>query len=240
MSVARGTTESAVNITISVLGFANSSTPGSPPVELTFGGNQGNAAIKCGNDEGANFPSVVVSGCPPPGFQTVSTPTSTTCTDPSNPAPCFAIEQPGNGTLASNHGLTEGMNDRINGGSSTTCVNPSYWAAGNSVTNITSSTDPRLITLALTNNGALSNGAGSVPIVGFAEFYVTGWANDPCASSLPASNPRPSEGTMTKDDPIATSGVLLGHFVKTVVPDGEGSGSCDPNSLNVCIPVLTK
>jgi Flp pilus assembly protein TadG len=267
MSVHGGTTEN-VGVSVTLLSFEASSTFGGPAVELSFGGNQQNAAIGCnGNSVGTpQFFQSMVSGCsdvyqrqPPPG----------TCPPPaqySNPPSC-AQENPGQGKLADN--LAAAMNCRINGsgqatnggncvgGDPRTCVNPNHWTAGPAGTQTVSDientepNDPRLLLLMVTNNSALINGAAQIPVIAFTDFYVTGWSSggqptstDPC---LTQSDGQSSNGLYyTKDDPRAATappGVLFGHFVDYNHPPGPGvtgSGVCASTTLSDCTPVLTK
>ena len=63
MSIKRGETRK-VNITVVVLGFQNSIAIASPPVELSFGGPQANAALECGGSAGKpKFEQAVAEGC---------------------------------------------------------------------------------------------------------------------------------------------------------------------------------
>jgi hypothetical protein len=266
-----GTTET-VGISVTLLSFQASSTFGSPAIELSFSGNQSNAAIGCnGNNVGSpQFFRSMVSGCsdvyqkqPAPG----------TCPPPaqySNPTSC-AKENPGNGKLVDN--LAAAMNCRINGsgqvtnggncagGDPRTCMNPNHWTAGPNGTQTVSDiegaspTDPRLLLLMVTDNGALINGSAQVPIIGFADFYVTGWSSgghptssDPCVGDNgpgPSTNDNPNLYYTTDDPKAATAptGVLFGHFVDYNQPPGPGvtgGGVCASTTLSDCTPVLTR
>ena len=89
-----------------------------------------------------------------------------------------------------------------------------------------------MIKLFLIPSGALngSNGNGSVEVVGFAGFYITGWKgngsnNDPCAG----------------DDIPANTGEVTGRFVKVIDPSiPVPSQTCDPNSVIPCTVVLVR
>jgi hypothetical protein len=240
-----------VTFTIHSLSFANASTIGSPYVELSFGGNQGNAALECaGSSEGSpQFQSNVATGCQSP-YQT----TTGSCPNTDSPPSC-ATENPGNGKLDKD--LGPGMNARIYCGGVTSGCNPkcntasaadyNFWTSPNSVSQVVGQkpVSPRLVTLIVTDNNALTNGASSVPVRAFAEFYVTGYSGDPCSGVSLSGNYTDSSGTSlayTGDDSTSSTGVLLGHFVAYVEQSGgSGSGSvCNPNSLGLCIPVFTK
>jgi Putative Flp pilus-assembly TadE/G-like len=245
MSVARGTAEN-VNITVNVLGFQNSQTIPSAPVELSFGGNQENAALSCGEEEkesagSPKFEKHLAEGCPEP-FATTTQPNPPICAEQPPGYPVCVKENPGNGKLEKD--LDKGMNQRINEGRNT-CVNPNHWASPNSVGEVLAQSprDPRLITTIITDYGALNNGTKEIPVRIFATFYVTGWAGDPCIGE---PNGTSSNGLAYTTDESPTGenprGVLLGHFVKYVnsVSTGTGSGACSQTAFGNCIAVLTR
>jgi hypothetical protein len=92
--------------------------------------------------------------------------------------------------------------------------------------------DPRVVQVMLTSFGAFSgSGTTTVPVTGFATFYVTGW-ND-------SSGKNPCQGN--GDDPAPKGGVV-GHFISYVETQGgtPSPDSCDPNSVMPCIGVLTR
>lgn len=138
--------------------------------------------------------------------------------------------------------ISRGMNTRINGDPKTNvCVNPSrwdeYWADG-SLEQSELADDPRVVQVFLTPFGSF-DGAGNdetVPVLQFAAFYVTGWTGqggdaNPC--------PVPPDDQPTDDK----GGYLIGYFINYLdrVNNGEGSGEiCDFDSVQICVPVLTK
>ncbi len=81
----------------------------------------------------------------------------------------------------------------------------------------------------LTPFGAFTGSGGStVPVTGFATFYVTGWDNGACQGD--------------GDDP-AGQGALVGHFIKyidTLNNGGGGEEFCDFDSLGSCVAVFTR
>jgi hypothetical protein len=236
-SIARGATKN-VAITVSVLGFTDSTTIPSAPIELSFGGNQQNGALSCnGSQGGPQLQATIAGGC-----STVYQTTTGTCPNSDNPPSCVQ-ENPGNGKL--DKVLDPGMNQRINGSAnSNTCTSPNHWASPNTVRQVVAQDppDPRLIVLIVTDYGALANGANGVPVRGFGEFYVTGWAGDPCITQANGISANGLAYTHDDDPGSANTGVLLGHFVKFVSDSGNGtgSGSCSPTSLNQCIAILTR
>jgi hypothetical protein len=240
VSLARGTTES-VNIAINVLGFQNSQEIPSAPIELSFGGNQGNGAIGCNGNGAKQFEEAVEKGCPEV-IATTAEPNPPICENqPPGPPVCVNLN-PGGGKLEKR--LDPGMNNRINNGEKK-CVNPNRWASPNTVSQLLTESprDPRLILTMITDYGAVreTSGSSAVPIREFATFYVTGWATDPC---IKEKNGTSNGLAYTKDDAPQNenTGVLLGHFVKYVSssPTGTGSESCKESTFGDCIAVLTK
>jgi Putative Flp pilus-assembly TadE/G-like len=239
MSLQRGTTKS-VNITVNVLGFQPSTSIPSAPVELSFGGNQANGALACKGDTGnPALEKALAEGCDE-AYATTSAPAATACSGSPSPPVCVT-ENPGNGKLDKD--LDKGMNKRINEGKAV-CVNPNRWASPNTVGQILTKSppDPRLIITIITDSGAFTNGSAKIPVRGFATFYVTGWAGDPCINQ---PNGISNGLAYTKDDDPGSqnTGVLLGHFVKfidTLNTKETGSGKCEVNLINRCIAVLTR
>jgi Putative Flp pilus-assembly TadE/G-like len=98
--------------------------------------------------------------------------------------------------------------------------------------------DRRVLNAYLTTYGAFShvNGtSGSVPVIGFGHFYVTGWYGQGGGFD----NPCQGNG----DDPIPgnDTGLIVGHFIRYVdAVGGDGTLPCDPNSINACVLVMTK
>src|SRR5262249_50680637 len=249
----------AATISLAFYGFQTQTTVGSPPFELSFGGNQGNADLGCNGSNGKpQFQQAIEQGCPGTYQRNTIEPDSAACPNGSTnaipgPATCVS-ENPGNGKSGA---IGPALNDRINGSLNTkTCAGPNYWTSPNSVGAILSrqtsggAPDPRLVTLFYTDNGELINGSANVPIRGFAEFYITGWGGgtDPCLSS--ANGGSGTAGTdsngmsFTSDDlpPDNTDGVVMGHFVTYVNTNGTGGTgvTCTNGTLDVCVPVLLK
>jgi putative Flp pilus-assembly TadE/G-like protein len=97
--------------------------------------------------------------------------------------------------------------------------------------------DPRVLDTYITTYGAFShvNGtSGSVPIIGFGHFYVTGYIGNGGGFDPP---------TNCKMDPVPNndSGLIVGHFIRYVdTVGGTGTQPCVPNSINACVIVMTK
>jgi hypothetical protein len=142
-----------------------------------------------------------------------------------------------------------------------------YWTPTNSFDDVTkhqTPQDPRLLTLFLTGFGNLRNGNSYEPITGFGEFYVTGWAGDPCLSAkqggkggsgtttnpktglklnyVPDEDPPGDTGQNCNGNgnPNPACGVLMGHFVSVIQLSGGGSTLCVKNTFGNCVAVLTK
>lgn len=148
-------------------------------------------------------------------------------TDLPQPWPCVEIkggEQP--------NAVSQAMKARILGGqASCTTQNANHWS---SFPNLPPN-DIRIVPLFLTSFGAFEgSGKTTVPIVSFAEFYITGWTTQ--GSGQP---------TGCNNDPVPTDtkgGYLVGHFIKRVIPnsDGDNGQDCIPTDLSPCTAVLTK
>jgi hypothetical protein len=107
--------------------------------------------------------------------------------------------------------------------------------------------DPRVLNAYITTYGAFShvNGtSGSVPVIGFGHFYVTGYTGsgggfkNPCEAASPSNY-----GGLYPDDPVPNgdSGLIVGHFIRFVDSvGGDGTTTCDPNSIFACVVVMTK
>jgi hypothetical protein len=242
-STQRSTTATSVNISVGVMSFQNSSTIGSAPLELSFGGNQANGLVSCPGQSAGNpqAAAAIAAGCSTSYQLNTDFTSANPCATATTPADCMD-ENPGNGKL--DNVLDDAMNLRMYGTTQRPgCSAYNYWASGNQVASILGQTprDPRLLQLIVTDYGALSNGRNAVPIRSIAGFYVTGWSGDPCIGLRSGtSNGLNYTGD---DDPGSNTGVLLGHFVQyTNLPSsGTGSGQCvQSTSLGDCIGVLTK
>jgi hypothetical protein len=126
--------------------------------------------------------------------------------------------------------VNQGMTIRTQEGSNS-CVHPNNWSSFPDLP----AGDPRIVSVFLVPFGSF-NGSGSnttVPVTGFATFYVTGWSQgnggsqgDPCPNA----------------DPVNSGGEIAGHFIKYVesINTGGGGALCDFGSLGTCVAVLTE
>ena len=256
-----------ITITVNYMQPVDQTSISGSPAQLSFGSNKQNQAIGCLGQGDSQVVAEIANGCPGP-YQVIN-PSTQSC---SNQPQTYCVGPTSTGNKLIQH-LSEGMNDRIYcggyaaSGAMATCdtnVNKNnaacpgsfnYWDAQDSPTNALSDVlsqgppDPRLITLFISGFGDEANGNHYMPIQAFADFYVTGWANDPCLS--PSNGGKGGSGTNSSSNPpnlkyvpddAASSGVLMGHFVKVVdnLPGGSGSGTCSASAFGNCIPILTK
>ena len=122
--------------------------------------------------------------------------------------------------------VTQGLNQRILGAAiNPPCNAPNNWA---SYPNLPAG-DPRIVSVFLTPFGAFTGtGSNTVPVIGFADFYVTGWDNGGCQGA--------------GDDP-AGQGAIVGHYIKHIENLGNGGGGeefCDFDSLGSCVAEFTR
>lgn len=97
--------------------------------------------------------------------------------------------------------------------------------------------DPRIVQVVLSPFGAFS-GSGNdetIPVTGFATFYITGYTGQGSGFN------NPCEGN--GDDPVpgGDSGLVVGHFINYIdkVNSGASDLPCDGVSLTPCVAVLT-
>jgi hypothetical protein len=97
--------------------------------------------------------------------------------------------------------------------------------------------DPRVLDAFITTYGAFShvNGtSGSVLIITFGHFYVTGYTSNGGGFQPPTNC---GMDAVPNNDP----GVIVGHFIRyTDYSGGTGTQPCDPNSISACTIVMTK
>jgi hypothetical protein len=124
--------------------------------------------------------------------------------------------------------LAQGLQDRILAGSSSCSPQQSsQWPNF-------SSTDPRLVPVVVTSDGAFtgSNNNKAVPVLDFAYFYIIGWT---------AGNGNGQQDPCAGDTLPTTQDSIEGYFVKyTDPPTGNGTEICDPTAFEPCVPQLTQ
>lgn len=202
----------------------NAQSVSDPVVSLKVaGGGSQNQALDCDPDK-PNLRDELAEGCGP--TYKVNDGQSSCLTQQllwASPQPwnCVVIS-----TGATVGQVTQGMNKRILGDeNATTCTAPNNWASFPDLP----PGDPRIIEIFLTPFGAFTgSGGATVPVTGFATFYVTGWHNGPCQGA--------------GDDP-AGQGEIVGHYIKYVETLNTGGGDeefCDFDSVGSCVAVITR
>ncbi|MDP8907751.1 MAG: pilus assembly protein TadG-related protein [Chloroflexota bacterium] len=203
----------------------NAQNESDPIVSLKVaGGGSQNQGLDC-DPEQPNIRDELAYGCGP--TYTVNDGQSSCLTA----TPLWASPQPWNcvviNTGATVGQVTQGMNLRILGDTNaSTCTAPNNWA---SFDEGLPPGDPRIVDVFLTPFGAFTgSGGATVPVTGFATFYVTGWHNGGCQGQ--------------GDDP-AGQGAIVGHYIKyidTLNNGGGGEELCDFDSLGSCVAVFTR
>jgi Putative Flp pilus-assembly TadE/G-like len=218
------------------LGYADSVS--SPPVYLRVEGSQ-NQTIDC-DPNLPNLRQELDFGCKPQytvdkvvggkfSVDCTTWPTSNNQWNPPNygqPWPCVSVQTGGAGGQ-----VGPGIEDRMNRLAGTTCPTNHWSSFPNFAQN-----DPRLISTVLTPFGTFGgSGNANIPVTGFAEFYITGWAKSGTGSKKPQAD---CQG----DDVPPGADYIVGHFVHYVDTLGGGTGTdvCDPTILGTCVPVLTQ
>lgn len=223
-------------VTIGVRGGLGLAQPGDDPVVLKVaagpGGGSLTQALDCDQDLN-NIKSELAYGCTTGYTKNTGElcPLSSQALDdqfgvnPPNEWPCVGTNQ---GAAVGQ--VSKGLNLRVFGdenATSSACPSgPNKWP------NYPPS-DKRIVQLFVTPFGAF-NGQGdtTVAVTDFADFYVTGWHNGPCQGVLAAQG----------GDDDASSGEIVGHFIKKIdsLNGGAGEEFCDFGSLGSCAAVITR
>ena len=147
------------------------------------------------------------------------------------PWPCVALK-----TGHTTNQVPQGLNTRVLGTDKpVACTSPNDWASYPDI----DPEDPRIVHVFVTPFGAFA-GTGNdetVPVVGFATFYVTGWTGQGSGFDNPCQGFTPSDDPVPNDDP----GTIVGHFIKYIANVNTGSNGqpCEESSLTPCVAVLT-
>ncbi len=197
--------------------------------------NSRNKSIDCDPDW-PKLSDEIKNGCRPQYTRNTGTPCPAQNVLWTTPQPwnCVKVE-----TGAATGQVSQGMTARILQGG--TCAqHPNNWLM---YPNLPLG-DTRIVSIILTAFGAFGGqGSGVVPVTGFANFYVTGWAG------LGASQRRnlpECRGPGDTDDGPVPKGYILGHFINYADSWNSGGGTdpcpfLDPNYSGVgsCVAVLT-
>jgi hypothetical protein len=200
-----------------------------PIVPLRVTGGSQNQSLDCD----PNLPKLkdeLATGCAPQYKKN----TGSAC--PGNAGSLWATAQPWScvavqtGTAIND--VPAGLNQRILGTDKpTTCTSPNHWS---SFPNLPQG-DKRIVNVFLTPFGTFQgSGSDTVPVIGFATFYITGWAGN--GNSF--TNPCQGNG-----DDTAQPGYVVGHFIKyidTLDTTGGGQSACDMSDFGTCVAVLTE
>jgi hypothetical protein len=219
-------------VTIGLSGnLKNATTTGDPLVTLKVTASSGSQtqALDCENRGSFNLRDQLANGCTrryTPNTGAATCPNGTTLRGTTEPWQCVAIN-----TGAATGQVAQGMNLRILGDTNPSgnppaacAANPNNWAM---FPNFPPG-DKRVVHVFLTPFGTFegSGNDATVPVSGFATFYVTSWSSDPC------------------NDPTKPAGqaAIVGHFIKYVdTINGEpGPDFCNFNSLGSCVAVFTR
>jgi len=209
--------------------LADAQSVNDPIVQLRVTGGSQNQSLDC-DPNLSQLKDELAEGCAP----TYSLNQGTAC--PGNASALWSTPQPWSctaiqtGTAVNQVGA--GMNRRILGiQKPSSCTAPNNWST---FPNLPAG-DPRIVQVFLTPYGSFSgSGSTTVPVTGFAAFYVTGWTSQGGGFS------NPCEGN--GDDPVPGAGYIVGHFIKYVKTLNDGSGgteTCDLNAFGLCVAVLT-
>jgi Putative Flp pilus-assembly TadE/G-like len=214
----------------------NDSRPTDPPTTLRVATDQGNS-LDC--DPGRDLSDELALGCAPQYAKNAGTPcpgSIQTLWSSAQPWACVGVT---NGVAKQPNKVAQGLNERILclptgvscGGKATSCTAPNNWSRFPNI----SQGDPRIIGVFLAPLGALNGaGGGTVPVIDFATFYVTGWTG----SGQGFANPCQGRG----DDPVPNNdpGFIVGHFIKYIDHTGSGTQACDPTAFGTCVVSMSR
>ena len=216
-------------VTVDVAGSLSDATGFADPLrQLKFEGNHG-VIVGCppntAGESASEFRAHLEKGCP--GRYKINT-SNPACTVNVEPFDCVKVNANGKKT-----GAIKGFEKRIEtkaAGKEFYC--PNKWQdTNNGGVPLLPRDDTRIVEVFVMPYGSLNSKgeailpSGEVQIQAFAAFYVMGFPGDTC-----------------KSDPSTGNAEIVGHFIKYISTDTEGSGGqkCSTNSLGQCIIVLTR
>ena len=200
-----------------------------PTQYLRVDGGNLTQALDCNADGPGNFSEEIVFGCTPWYEVNNGTPCPASVAGTPQPWKCSQVA-PGERESQ----LGKALNLRILGDEK-----PDDCTAPNHYPNTGVEGDPRIISVYLTEFGAFDDSGAddTVPITGFATFYITAWKGN-----NGFANPCEGDGDETPPGAALEVGELLGHFIAHVdFPNdgGEGPDQCDFDDIRPCTAVLT-
>jgi hypothetical protein len=205
-------------VRIGVKGNLENATDVDDPVVVLRVAGTGSQTQSVDCDPGKQLREELATGCSP----TYAVNQGTAC--PESPVPAIAHCVPVETGAKIGH-VASGLIDRVFNGSDSCAVAPNNWS---SYPNLPAG-DPRIIQVFLTPFGTFQgNGNASVPVIGFATFYLTGFNGSPCQGQ--------------GEDTVPGKGDIAGHFIKYVdsLNPGSGTAPCDFASLGSCTAVMTR
>jgi hypothetical protein len=160
----------------------------------------------------------------------------TTC--PDSPTALWATAEPWQCVAVQTGGavgqVSAGMNERVLGNEKAkTCTAPNQWYTKFGQWD---PGDTRIVQVFLTPEGTFTgSGNTTVPVQGFATFYVTGWTSNGGFTNPCIGNGDEIEGQ-------GEAGYIYGRFIKYVQTLNSGSGSepCDMTGFEACTAVLVE
>jgi hypothetical protein len=190
-----------------------------PLIAFRVVGSQ-NQTIDCDPDI-PNLRDEIVNGCGPTYVKNPSfvCPNYNQLWGMPQPWPCVKTQ-----TGGSVGQVSQGLQDRILGGSNSCSAAPINWPYDQDQF----PNDPRVVPLIITPFGTFSgSGNDIVPVLDFGAFYVMAW--DKCPGPLNS----------------VPKGFIVGHFIKYIRRDSNAVGDTqcylnDPTQITPCVAVLTK
>jgi hypothetical protein len=217
-----------------------------PPISLRVFGGSVNQSLDCNPDE-TQLDFEISNGCQRPYGKNSGQACPNNVPDLwASPPPwrCVALA-PG----ANVNAPASGLNDRILCKPPNSAGNCTQFGRPTSCTNWPkfpdweSRIDPRELPVFVVPFGAFdTSGSGTVPVIDFAFFYVTGWTSNGAGWQNPCKND-PVHPDVFVPGTENDSGSISGHWVRPAVPSGggtAGNGDCDLTQIFACVAVMTK
>lgn len=183
--------------------------------DISFDDPSRTGILDCGS--GTNLREQLATPCP--AFR-VWTSADGACPVAADPAPCIPV------FTGNKQGQNDGLNDRILEDDPTCEVTKNAWPDYDRG-------DPRIVPIYIVPRGTFGDqGGGSIPILGFAYFYITSWT-DKGNKQNPCGDEHPIPGDIR--------GRFI-NYVNTISDGSTGTGPCrfDPDSYAACVALLVE